>query len=180
MTLQWLKQPIQGNFLRQLPNYGELYGASKEPCFVTDEGVELWLYRKGRAARFFDCHGDQVGREHPNVYQATVWAYAHGWYNPTAPAWVNAGCAAEVHASTLDRLRAAATASSAARPSTRAKLLGIAEIAESVGVPRGTVAQWHRRGQLPEPDALLKCGPIWSERSLNGWLEARTQESRSA
>jgi predicted DNA-binding transcriptional regulator AlpA len=159
--------------VRKLPEYGEIYGSSEDPSFITDDGVELWMYRQGRRVRFFDRNANQLGREHANVYQATVWAYTHGWYSPSAPAWVNAGCAAEVHASTLERLRATAKTASSPVSRRQVKLLGISEIAEAVGVSRGTVAQWHRRGRMPKPDASLKCGPIWFERSLSEWLESR-------
>jgi predicted DNA-binding transcriptional regulator AlpA len=53
------------------------------------------------------------------------------------------------------------------------KLLGIAEIAEVVGAKPGTVAQWYHRSQLPEPDALLKMGPVWSEQTIRAWMAER-------
>jgi predicted DNA-binding transcriptional regulator AlpA len=53
------------------------------------------------------------------------------------------------------------------------KLLGIAEIAEALDQKAATVAQWYHRGQLPEPVAKLKMGPVWSERSLRSWMACR-------
>ena len=54
-------------------------------------------------------------------------------------------------------------------------LYGLAEIADEIGVRRGTVAQWHRRGKLPAPDALLAMGPVWTEQTLLPWLQARDE-----
>jgi predicted DNA-binding transcriptional regulator AlpA len=52
-------------------------------------------------------------------------------------------------------------------------LLGIAEIAARLGVPRATVAQWHVRGKLPEPDARLAMGPVWREQTIATWERKR-------
>jgi hypothetical protein len=71
--------------MRQLPNFGEFYGASEAPSYTTDTGVEIWLYRKVQKIRFFDRAANQIGPEHSNVYMATVWAFAHGWTNPSHP-----------------------------------------------------------------------------------------------
>ena len=46
-------------------------------------------------------------------------------------------------------------------------LYGIAEIAEKTGARPQTVAQWYRRGHLPEPDAVLRMGPVWTAQTLN-------------
>jgi hypothetical protein len=53
------------------------------------------------------------------------------------------------------------------------KLYGIAEIAEAFRVAPGTVAQWHHRGQLPEPDARLEIGPVWAEETFRAWKRSR-------
>jgi hypothetical protein len=77
--------------LRILPNFGELFGAGEGPTFVTDQGVEVWLYRQGESVRFYDRSGNQVGPEHRNLYPASVWLFAQGWHKPTSPQWLNAG-----------------------------------------------------------------------------------------
>ena len=48
--------------------------------------------------------------------------------------------------------------------------LGIAEIAQLVGASRQTVGQWHTRGKLPEPDARLAMGPVWSVETIRHFL----------
>ena len=56
----------------------------------------------------------------------------------------------------------------------RLKLYGVAEIAQALGMRRETIAQWHLRGKLPEPDAVLAMGPVWTEATIRPWL--RRQE----
>jgi hypothetical protein len=77
------------------PKWGHTYGDDR-PAFVTPEGVELWMQRKGQRVRFYDADGVQHGPEHANVYPATVAAFAAGYRDPTGPEWLNDGCIAEV------------------------------------------------------------------------------------
>jgi predicted site-specific integrase-resolvase len=49
-------------------------------------------------------------------------------------------------------------------------LYGIAEIARALGVSRGLVAQWHKRGKLPEPTARLASGPVWTAKTIEPWI----------
>jgi len=61
----------------------------------------------------------------------------------------------------------------------RAKLYGIAEIAGAIAARPETVAQWYRRGKLPEPTARLKMGPVWSAADIEAWIrQVRPTPSR--
>lgn len=53
------------------------------------------------------------------------------------------------------------------------RLYGITEIARELGIPSNTVKQWHRRGKLPKPSAVLAMGPVWSARVVEPWLAQR-------
>jgi uncharacterized protein YjcR len=53
------------------------------------------------------------------------------------------------------------------------QVMGIAEIADTLGMRPATVAQWYRRGKLPKPDAVLKMGPVWKEATIERWRKAR-------
>jgi hypothetical protein len=79
--------------------FGELYGCGAQPAYVTDDGVAVWMRRKGQRVRFFDAVGVQVGPEHRNVAPAVVWAAFHGWINPRHPE-LSAAVTLEVRANT--------------------------------------------------------------------------------
>jgi hypothetical protein len=49
-------------------------------------------------------------------------------------------------------------------------LVGTSEIAERSGNRKGTVAQWHHRGLLPEPIADLASGPVWTWPEVEAFL----------
>ncbi len=53
-----------------------------------------------------------------------------------------------------------------------AEWLGLAEIAERLGVKRGTADVWRHRGLLPEPEATIGGRPAWRWSTVETW--ART------
>ena len=59
------------------------------------------------------------------------------------------------------------------------KLYGIAEIAATLGVPSATVAQWHHRGKLPDPDERIGEAPVWSARHIEPWIEQHRSRTAS-
>ncbi len=48
-------------------------------------------------------------------------------------------------------------------------LVGVSEIAERLGVQRGTVSIWKLRGFMPKPDSELKSGPVWRWSRIEKW-----------
>lgn len=50
-------------------------------------------------------------------------------------------------------------------------LVGVREIAERLGVPRGTVAIWRHREQMPEPEWTISSGPVWRWATIERWAE---------
>ena len=46
--------------------------------------------------------------------------------------------------------------------------IGVAEIAEKLGVTRQKVASLKHHGKLPEPTKVLKCGPLWDAKEITG------------
>jgi hypothetical protein len=79
--------------LRELPNFGELYSIGEDPSYVTDQGAEVWMYRKVGKVRFYDRVANQVGPQHANVIAAMMWALANGWSNPSNAQSLNAEAA---------------------------------------------------------------------------------------
>lgn len=53
-----------------------------------------------------------------------------------------------------------------AADSPRPELLGLTEISELTDTNYKLVQQRYRRGLLPEPVALLACGPIWLKQDI--------------
>jgi hypothetical protein len=59
-------------------------------------------------------------------------------------------------------------------------IVGVAEIADALGVPRTTVSMWaHRRAQsgFPSPMQTLAMGPVYSLAAVLAWHAARTVRS---
>lgn len=50
------------------------------------------------------------------------------------------------------------------------RVMGVAEVAQLLGVTRSAVSTWRRRGQMPEPWAVLECGPLWWEAQFEHWV----------
>ncbi|HEV2121244.1 MAG TPA: hypothetical protein VGW38_00520 [Chloroflexota bacterium] len=53
----------------------------------------------------------------------------------------------------------------------RIDLVGMAEIAERLGVTHGQVRVWRHRKQLPEPEWDLRNGPLWRWATIRKWAE---------
>lgn len=70
------------------------------------------------------------------------------------------------------------TDDAAQRPETVVRdIVGVAEIAETLGVPRTTVSMWaHRRAQsgFPQPLEQLAMGPVYSLTEVRAWYATRT------
>jgi hypothetical protein len=58
-------------------------------------------------------------------------------------------------------------------------LYGVSEIAEALGVSRGLVSQWVKRGKLPLPDAELAMGKVWTAETIEPWIAAAPSSARS-
>ena len=56
------------------------------------------------------------------------------------------------------------------------ELLGLAELADMLGMKKDAVIQRVRRGRLPVPDLRLAAGPIWKAETIRPWL--KEQEAR--
>jgi predicted DNA-binding transcriptional regulator AlpA len=52
------------------------------------------------------------------------------------------------------------------------KLVGVAEVAEVLGVSRRTAARYATRSDFPEPVARLRAGPIWLEDDVLTWAQS--------
>lgn len=51
------------------------------------------------------------------------------------------------------------------------ELVGIAEVAEILGVTRQRASQLQTKATFPAPVAVLKAGPVWTRPSLNAFAE---------
>jgi hypothetical protein len=67
------------------PLFGRIYGDPHTPSFITDEGVPVFMWRKGQKVRFYTAEGVQVGPEHANVFPAMCSAWSAGWVDPRNP-----------------------------------------------------------------------------------------------
>jgi len=58
------------------------------------------------------------------------------------------------------------------------RMLGVAEIADHIGLGRNTVQVMSARGQLPEPDQIVNGGrtKLWKESTINRWQKQRSRK----
>jgi predicted DNA-binding transcriptional regulator AlpA len=52
------------------------------------------------------------------------------------------------------------------------KLVGVAEVAEVLGVSKRTAARYTARPDFPEPVARLRAGPVWLEGDVLAWARS--------
>ncbi len=50
-------------------------------------------------------------------------------------------------------------------------LVGVADIAERLGVRPQTAATWRHRGLLPEPDWMVSGLPVWDWPTIAAWAK---------
>lgn len=64
--------------------WGQSYGGIS---YVTREGIQVWMFRKGQKVRFYDAAGRQFGSEQSNVAPAVAAAMSAGWREVSEPTW---------------------------------------------------------------------------------------------
>lgn len=50
--------------------------------------------------------------------------------------------------------------------------MGLAEVAEFLGVSKQTICNWRSRNSFPEPVATLKATPIWRMTDIREWQKS--------
>jgi len=115
-------------------------------------GAELEV-RDGRYTAVFDLSGD-LPNHSPRALSRPLAAFRSAAERAGMPSWPIV--AAEAITKAEDRRRA--------RTSPGAGLVGVAEVAEMLGVTRQRVGQL--RGRLPEPLATLRAGPVWERSAI--------------
>ena len=53
------------------------------------------------------------------------------------------------------------------------RFYGLTEIARASGIDRRLLALWLQRGKLPEPDARLAMGPVWTAQRIEPWIRGK-------
>lgn len=56
---------------------------------------------------------------------------------------------------------------------TETPIVGVAEAAAMAGITRNHFAVIRKRGQVPEPQVVLACGPIWKRSVIERWIKGR-------
>lgn len=111
------------------------------------------------ANRGDQARSEQVARE---IDYGMEWSEARQRHVNVRPSWD----ALEMAATEMGRRRdAEAQARATAEP------VGLAEIAERLGVERGTVDMWRHRELLPEPRWTVGGRPAWSWGDIEDWAE---------
>lgn len=87
------------------PGWGEDYGCGRV-AYVTPQGINVWIFRKGQRVRFYDARSNQVGPEHSNVMPAICWASGQAWIDPFNPN-LSLACTVEVRSQMAARRQAA-------------------------------------------------------------------------
>jgi chromosome partitioning protein len=57
-------------------------------------------------------------------------------------------------------------------------LVGVAEIAMTLGTSRAQVSRWSLRDDFPMPVARLRMGPIWMRADVERWARSRKSNGR--
>jgi predicted DNA-binding transcriptional regulator AlpA len=55
-------------------------------------------------------------------------------------------------------------------------ILGAKEAAELAGIDRITFKVMRHRGEVPAPQVILACGPIWKRSVIEKWIEKRARD----
>ena len=58
---------------------------------------------------------------------------------------------------------------------TQPAIVGVAEAAEIAGIARSHFRVLRTRGQVPEPQVVLACGPIWKRSVIERWVKKRAK-----
>jgi predicted DNA-binding transcriptional regulator AlpA len=59
------------------------------------------------------------------------------------------------------------------------KMNTLSEVARIVGLPITTVSAYRSRGRMPEPDVTYGRTPLWSDATVQEWIEKRSGHPRT-
>ncbi len=82
-------------------------------------------------------------------------------------------CGVTMHAGLIGRAEvcAANLANERLSQPTYPPMLGVAEVAEKLGVSKQRVFELREAARLPEPITELRAGPVWPEPAIDRWLD---------
>lgn len=52
-------------------------------------------------------------------------------------------------------------------------LLDVTAVAERLQVKPATIRSYHKRGQMPKADKYFGRTPVWTETTIQSWVQAR-------